>query len=228
MRTVIITGSEGLIGSVVSKHFEESGYNVIRVDLSLGVDLTDEDQVKDFFSKNNADSLVNLFGMNHHMDKNVKCVNDFLEIDKNDLNAYHECNVAALFSVCREFIKNNHSDLEIVNFSSLYGITSPKKSIYPTSVKHVGYVTSKHAVTGLTKYIATHFAPRVTANTICPGGVDNEYMDPVFRERYCNHTPMGRMASAKDVCGLVALLCSDGGRYINGTVIPVDGGWTAW
>ena len=88
MRTVIITGSEGLIGSVVSKHFEESGYNVIRVDLSLGVDLTDEDQVKDFFSKNNADSLVNLFGMNHHMDKNVKCVNDFLEMikEKNELN----------------------------------------------------------------------------------------------------------------------------------------------
>jgi len=91
------------------------------------------------------------------MDKNVKCVNDFLEIDKNDLNAYHECNVTALFSVCREFIKNNHGDLEIVNFSSLYGITSPKKSIYPTSVKHVGYVTSKHAVTGLTKYIYDTF-----------------------------------------------------------------------
>ena len=228
MQSVIITGSSGLIGSVVCGYMRERGFNVIETDLSTGVDLSDEDQVKEFFKENSASSLVNLFGLNHHMDKNSASATDFFNVKKSDLDEYHNINVSSLFSVCREFIKENKGEISIINFSSLYGIRSPKRSIYPSTVKHVGYVTSKHAVVGLTKYIATHFSPRVTANTICPGGVDNEYMDPEFRERYCEHTPMSRMASARDVCGIVELLCTSGGKYINGAVIPVDGGWTAW
>jgi len=228
MQSVIITGSSGLIGSVVCDYMRECDFNVIEADLSTGVDLSDEDQVRLFFRKNHATSLINLFGLNHHMDKSSESVTDFLEIKKSDLDEFHNVNVSSLFSVCREFIKENSGEISIVNFSSLYGIRSPKKSIYPATVKHVGYVTSKHAVIGLTRYIATHFSPRVTANAVCPGGVDNEYMDPEFRERYCEHTPMSRMASARDVCGLVRLLCTPEGKYINGSVIPVDGGWTAW
>ena len=228
MHSVIVTGSEGLIGKTVCEYLQASGFDVKRADLELGIDLTDRAQVHDFFAENKAESLVNLFGLNHHMEKDRIVINDFLEIPESDLNDYNEVNVTSLFSVCREFMKQNPGRIRIVNFSSLYGITSPKKKSYPDTAKHVGYVTSKHAMIGLTRYIATHFAPRVTANVVCPGGVDNEYMNPVFRSNYCDNVPMERMANARDVCGLVELLCTEKGDYINGAVIPVDGGWTAW
>ena len=63
---VIITGSEGLIGTQLSG-FLEKDHEVIKLDLLLGHDLTDESFVKDWFSKNKADSIVNCFALNDHV-----------------------------------------------------------------------------------------------------------------------------------------------------------------
>ena len=68
---IIVTGSEGLLGSKISQ-FLEKHHNVIRLDLSLGHDLTDESFVKQWFSENTADCLVNCFAFNDHVDKNSK------------------------------------------------------------------------------------------------------------------------------------------------------------
>ena len=62
MEKVIVTGSEGLIGKEVSRFLKETGYSVIRCSRSLGQDLTDEKFVKDWFKKNKASHLINLFG----------------------------------------------------------------------------------------------------------------------------------------------------------------------
>ena len=62
MRKVIITGSSGLIGREVTSYFKKNN-EVIECDLSLGHDLNDESFVKDFFRKNKANCLINLFIM---------------------------------------------------------------------------------------------------------------------------------------------------------------------
>ena len=56
-KRIVVTGSEGLIGSKICEHFNND-YEVLRLDLSLGHDLTDENFVKEWFSNNK-----NLYGM---------------------------------------------------------------------------------------------------------------------------------------------------------------------
>ena len=66
MRKIIITGSSGLIGKEVTSYFKKNN-EVIECDLSLGHDLNDELFVKDFFKRNKANNLINLFALNHHI-----------------------------------------------------------------------------------------------------------------------------------------------------------------
>ena len=68
---IIITGSEGLLGSKISQ-FLEQNYRIMKLDLQLGDDLTNELFVKKWFLENHADCLVNCFAFNDHVDKNSK------------------------------------------------------------------------------------------------------------------------------------------------------------
>ena len=226
MRTIIVTGSEGLIGKPLSDYLEHYNH-VIRLDLALGHDLTNEDTVKALFRENRANGLINLFAINHHITTLDAKNTDPLEVSLSEIRDYHRVNVEALFSVCREFIKSNSGNIKILNFGSLYSVRAPKRFLYHHP-KHIGYVTSKHAVIGLTRYLATHFDKRVCANVICPGGIRADNIDRDFEEGYCLHVPLLRMGKPDDLFGIVDLLISDKSNYINGAVIPVDGGWTTW
>ena len=84
-KRIIITGSEGLLGTEISRYLEETGNTVIRCDLRLGHDLTDEQFVKDFFEKNKADCLVNTYAINPHVGTADESTNMF-NIDLESLN----------------------------------------------------------------------------------------------------------------------------------------------
>ena len=64
--SIVITGSKGLIGTEITKHFRNS-HKIYELDLQLGHDLTDELFVKDWFSHNRATFLVNCFAINDHI-----------------------------------------------------------------------------------------------------------------------------------------------------------------
>jgi NAD(P)-dependent dehydrogenase (short-subunit alcohol dehydrogenase family) len=227
MSTIIVTGSEGVIGPDIVEFLKKEN-NVICLDKKLGHDLTDRQFVEDFFKENKADVLINLFALNHHV-KKEKYENSFFEMDPEEVNEYCNVNVTTLYHVCREFIKNKkkNNKISIINFGSLYAIRSPRPDIYPAGVmKHIGYVTSKHAVIGLTKYIAAHFAPDVRVNCVCPGGIETEEMAQEFKTKFTRNVPQGRMSRVEDLFGIIQLLCSEKSEYMTGCVIPVDGGWT--
>lgn len=220
---VIITGSEGIVGAEVSKYFEKL-YNIQKLSLRFGNDLTNEEFVKDYFSKNKADYLVNCFGFNDHI--NVKKSPETLfDVSLESVNKYLSVNVVSLFSVCREFAKNNESK-GIVNISSVYSIVSPIPSLYKNTEKHIGYSVSKAAVNQLTKHLSTHLAPRVRVNCVVLGGIEDKGISK-FSEEYSKRVPMGRMMNRNELVGIIEYLCSDKSTYTTGSIITVDGGWTA-
>lgn len=222
---IVLAGSEGLMGKSLFAHLEGQGHDVKKLDISLGHDLTDEKFVKDFFSQNEASGLINLFAQMHHVDGTQE-KSTLFNITLDSFRSYLDVNLTALFSVCREFARNNKSG-SIVNFSSTYGLVSPPLDIYDNEEKHVGYSVSKAGVLMLSKHLAVHLAPRIRVNTVIPGGIEYR-QEEAFKALYSSKTPMGRMMRVEEIFGVVDYLISDSSSYSTGGEFKADGGWTAW
>jgi NAD(P)-dependent dehydrogenase (short-subunit alcohol dehydrogenase family) len=221
---IVVTGSEGLLGKEISQHLEKK-HEVYKLDVLLGHDLTNEDFVKEWFKKNKVNCLVNCFALNDHVATGEKRKTLF-DITLESFSKFLNVNLTALFSVCREFAKNNQSGT-IVNFSATTGIVSARPDLYNGGHKHPAYSISKAGVINLTKFLATHLAPNFRVNCIAPGGVIHD-QDDEFLKKYSELTPMKRMMKKNELNELIELLCGSGSSYITGTTIVVDGGWTTW
>lgn len=137
----------------------------------------------------------------------------------------------------------------IINISSVHGLVA--------SVNKVAYVASKHGLNGLTKVVALEHAqhgstfpptptlsltPLVTCNALCPGWVKTPLVERQIEARAAEHKvslseaqaelllekePSRHFTSPEDIGDMVALLASPSGRNMTGTLLPMDGGWTA-
>ena len=221
---IIITGSEGLLGKEISKFLEKDN-NIIKLDLLLGHDLTDEKFVKKWFKNNRADGLVNCFALNDHVDSK-RTKSTLYNITLDSFSEFLDVNITSLFSVCREFARNNKKG-SIVNFSATTGIVSARPDLYEGAHKHPGYSVSKAGVINLTKFLAVHLAPKIRVNCIAPGGVKFK-QDKGFIDKYSKFTPMNRMMQKNELNGLIEYLISEKSSYVTGSTFVVDGGWTAW
>ena len=116
------------------------------------------------------------------------------------------------------------------------GIIAPDQRIYQKKylkeheqpVKPVTYSVIKHGIIGLTKYLATYWSDKgVRCNAICPGGVYNNQPDE-FIKKISNIIPLGRMANEDEYKSSVVFMISDASQYMNGAIIPLDGGRSIW
>ncbi|MGR3393529.1 SDR family NAD(P)-dependent oxidoreductase [Pseudooceanicola nanhaiensis] len=95
------------------------------------------------------------------------------------------------------------------------------------------YAAMKSAQTTALRALAREVAGRgVTLNAIAPGAIETErtaarYADAAFRDAVTAKIPAGRPGLPEDCVAPVLMLCGDGGSYITGAEIPVDGGWSA-
>ena len=225
-RKVIIAGSEGLIGRSVTDFLVKAGDEVIKCDILLGHDLNNENFARSFFEANKADALINLFALNDHIDTKSNSTSLF-DVSLESFEAYLKCNLVSLFSVCREYARNNKKG-SIVNFSSTYGLVSPQPDLYEEdNPKDIGYAVSKAGVPQLTRYLAVHLAPNIRVNCVVPGGVERDHNSD-FKNKYGKKTPLGRMMNVKELNGIVKYLISEESSYTTASTICVDGGWTAW
>lgn len=221
---IIITGSEGLLGKELS-NFLKKNNQIYSLDLVLGHDLTDENFVKKWFKVNKADCLVNCFALNDHV-TNLEKRHTLFDISLESFSKFMDVNLTALFSVCREFARNNKNG-SIINFSASTGLVSARPDLYKGGHKHIGYSVSKAGVINLTKFLATHLAPNIRVNCVAPGGVENN-QDAEFIKKYSEFTPLKRMMKKNELNGIIEFLSSSQSSYVTGATFVIDGGWTCW
>lgn len=124
----------------------------------------------------------------------------------------------------------------IVNVGSIYGMLSPVQDLYAYRAEHgspftkpVAYSASKSGIYNLTRYCATYWGRSgIRVNTLTPSGVARESQDKTFQANYTSRIPIGRMAEPNEFNAAVIFMISDGSRYMTGSNVVVDGGWTAW
>jgi 3-oxoacyl-[acyl-carrier protein] reductase len=94
------------------------------------------------------------------------------------------------------------------------------------------YTVSKHAVVGLTRSLAVDLGRRgVTANCVCPGATLTGMTAPIPEEARAafgrRNIPIGRYARPEEIAFMVVVLTAPEASFVNGAIIPVDGGMTA-
>lgn len=123
----------------------------------------------------------------------------------------------------------------IISVSSTYGLVSPDQSVYEFRrragvpyYKPIGYAVAKSGVLNFTRWLAVYCAPfNIRVNTLVPGGVREDTHTPEFVAEYEKRTPLARMAKDDEYNGAVLFLASPASSYITGSMLIVDGGWTA-
>jgi NAD(P)-dependent dehydrogenase (short-subunit alcohol dehydrogenase family) len=203
-------------------------------------DITDESQIlsvrDDLLSKyGHIDILIN----NATIDPKVKVSsNDNLSrlenfpIDQWNLEMAVGLTGAMLSSKVFGYEMSKNGKGVILNISSDLGIIAPDQRIYKKEglpeneqpVKPVTYSVIKHGLIGLTKYLATYWADKgVRCNALCPGGIYNNQPDE-FVKKISNLIPLGRMAHEDEYKASVVFMVSDASKYMNGSVVSMDGG----
>lgn len=122
----------------------------------------------------------------------------------------------------------------IVNIGSIYGILSPDQNLYQyrrdrgeTFFKPVAYAASKSSLYNLTRYLAGYWGHRqVRVNSVTFSGVFNN-QDEAFLQGYLPKVPLGRMAGEDEYNGTIVYLMADASRFMTGSNVIVDGGFSA-
>jgi NAD(P)-dependent dehydrogenase (short-subunit alcohol dehydrogenase family) len=104
--------------------------------------------------------------------------------------------------------------------------------------RRFAYCASKGAVIALTRQLAVDYPTEFRVNCICPGTIDTPFVEG-FLEKYHKHEkekiraelrqrqPLGRLGRAEEIADLALYLASDEANFMNGAVLPIDGGWSA-
>ena len=252
-KIAIVVGGSGQLGSSTIKILLEANCLVINLDLYeknkinnknyffFKLNITKEKQVNSVKKKikkkfKKIDILINHSHFKGHNKKLIAHNDFFSDLIKYPTNMWKmamDVNLNGMFFVTKYFLplllKNKKS--VIVNTSSTYGKVSPNKNIYgKTGIScPISYSTSKFAIIGFTKYLATHYADQgLRANTLVPGGIKNSSHLLYFKKNYSKNTPLKRLSNQDDYKEAMLFLVSDASSYMTGSELIVDGGWTAW
>lgn len=123
----------------------------------------------------------------------------------------------------------------VINISSVYGLVTGNPHYYPDfDWDSPAYVTSKHALIGLSKYLAARTGDTgVTVNTISPGmfpytEANRDRISEESLRRLREGTPARRPGEVQDLSSALLFLASPDSSFVTGQNIVVDGGWTLW
>jgi NAD(P)-dependent dehydrogenase (short-subunit alcohol dehydrogenase family) len=226
-RTLAAAGADV---AITSRHLEEVSEAAARIReetgrriLGLEADAGNAAQVDTMVERTVAelgqlDILVNNAGVNRHGFIHEISEQDWNAVLQIDLTGPMLCTRAA----ARHMMARNSG--RIINISSVFGLVG--------YIKRSAYCASKGALVNLTRCNAVELAPhRITVNCICPGPFDTPMTQALVqgpsREDFTRRIPLGRWGDPKELAGAVLYFASDIAAFTTGSVLAVDGGWTA-
>lgn len=248
-KNVLITGAASGIGHATAQRFGEVGAHVILVDVNakalqqLAVkmqqknyqvttyttDLGDKEAIDRLWDKLNhqpIDVLINNAG--------IYPFKDFLSLDEPYLEKVMRVNFYAVVWMCQHMIKRQlKKGGSIVNIGSIEAIMPFKKGLIQYAMSKVGVIT-------LTRDLAREFGRKgFRVNAILPGGIispgtKKAAQDAITRMdfgvisdayNYKQRIPAGRLGQPDEVARMIIVLASDMASYVNGALLPVDGGF---
>jgi 3-oxoacyl-[acyl-carrier protein] reductase len=190
--------------------------------LAVAIDVSDESSVAEGFRRITGElggvtGLVNNAGLSQDGLLLKYSLQTYDRVMATNVRGAFLCSQAALRGMLRAKWGR------IVNMSSAVALRgNPGQTVY---------AATKTALVGLTKSLAREVGVKgITVNAVCPGLVDTDmtsHLNDAARAIYVDQTPLGRTARLDEVSAVVRFLMSDEASYVNGAVLPVDGGLTA-
>lgn len=191
-------------------------------------------EIKDFFGVPTV--LVNNAAIDSPPNAPAEETGPFEEYPEASWDKVMDVNLKGVFLACKiiggMMAKNNKGS--IINVSSIYGVVSPDQGLYEyrrkrgeVFYKPVAYSASKSALINLSRYLAIYWAKKnVRVNTLVIAGVFNGQEED-FLKAYCERIPVGRMANQDEYNGAILFLASEASKYMTGSQLTIDGGWTS-
>lgn len=244
-KTAVITGGSKGLGLAMAAGLASAGAKIMLVNrnveegmsaaqqltrdygitaTSYGADITDREQTEamarvatDTFGK--IDILINSAGINIR-----GAIGD---VTPDDFNNVMNVNVNGTWLCCRAvtpYMKKAGSG-KIINLASTLGLVG--------MANRTPYTASKGAVVQMTRALGIELAPfNINVNAICPGPFLTEMNIPIAetdeaKQFVVGATALGRWAQMKEIQGAAIFLSSDAASYMVGSMVTVDGGWTA-
>jgi NAD(P)-dependent dehydrogenase (short-subunit alcohol dehydrogenase family) len=239
-KIALITGGASGIGAATARAFTQAGAKVLIVDLdeqragtlaeslpgaaAHTCDITDEERVlKMFTAIPKLHILVNCAG--------IGLVGSVEETDLADWQRLFRVNVEGTFLVTKAALPLLREVRgSVVNIGSVAGLVGVKRRF--------AYCATKGAITAMTRQLAVDYPTEIRANCIAPGTVDSPFVEG-YLEKYHKHEkekvrqelsgrqPLGRLGRPEEIANLALYLSSPAADFMNGSVVTIDGGWTA-
>jgi NAD(P)-dependent dehydrogenase (short-subunit alcohol dehydrogenase family) len=232
-KVCVVTGASGGIGAATVALFKREGARVAGADLaegapgdlSLRVDVTDEEQVRGMYETviaelGRVDVLFNNAGISPPDDTSV------LDTDLDAWERVQQANLRSVFLCCKHGIPHllAGGGGSVINTASFVAVMGAATS-------QISYTASKGGVLALSRELGVEFARRgVRVNALCPGPVDTPLLrelyaaDPKQAERRLVHVPIGRFARAEEIASAALFLASEESSYVTASTFLVDGG----
>ena len=238
-KVAIITGGASGIGLATAKKLAGYGVNVILADWSdnvkeiassigenaLGIkcDVLSEEDVKNLVSE-----TIAKFGHINYLVANAGIgggPNKAHEVTLDEWNKVVGINQTGIFLtnkyVITEMLKTGGGS--IVNTSSMYGLVGTTMSF--------AYSATKGAINQMTRSLALTYAKdNIRINAVAPGYIDTPILSGIpadMKQAMANQLPVGRLGKDTEVANLIVYLLSEKASFITGSVVPIDGGFTA-